>query len=37
MIVLEPNDVHVLWNISKIDRLASLISEKGLAILEAYT
>ena len=37
MIVLEPNDVHVLWNINKIDRLTNSSIKEGLAILDKYT
>ena len=36
IIALEPNDVYVLWNISKIDRLASSNSEKKSVILKTY-
>ena len=36
MIALEPDDVHVLWNINKIDRLANSNSKKELIILKIY-
>ena len=36
IIILEPNDVYVLWSISRIDRLANPNFKKRLVILEAH-